>query len=83
MSCEEESISTTTECRLIREPHRPRVDGSCPKDHERISSSFLVPVCLPIVPSSYQCLPKDPRLCVKQRPLMTTYAPLNLAYPSP
>lgn len=79
--CEDESISTLTECRIVREPKRPNADGSCPEKYEKIEG-FLLPTCLPIVPSSYTCYKDDPRLCVRPRPIMTsTYPPLEIAYP--
>lgn len=79
--CEDESLSTPTECRLTRKPKRPNADGSCPEDYEKIEG-FLLPTCLPIVPSSYQCYQNDPRLCYRPRLPTTTYPPLDIAYPT-
>jgi hypothetical protein len=82
-ACEDETISTTMECRLTRKPRRPNADGSCPENYEKIEG-FLLPTCLPIVPSSYQCYPNDPRLCFRPRTMitLTTYPPLDIAYPN-
>lgn len=77
--CEDESISTPDECRITRKPVRPNADGSCPPGHEKMEG-FLVPTCLPPPPANYQCLPSDPRLCLRPRP---THPPLSSAYPMP
>lgn len=81
MSCEDESISTPTECRLLRQPKRPNADGTCPENYEKIEG-FLLPTCLPVPPSSYKCLTKDPRLCARPR-IISSYPPIDLAYPMP
>lgn len=80
MSCEDEAVSTPTECRFVREPTQPNADGSCPSNYEKITG-FLRPACLPIAPSSYTCLSGDPRLCTRPRRMPTTYPPLTDAYP--
>lgn len=81
--CEDETISTDTECRLVRQPKRPNADGSCPEKYEKVEG-FLLPTCLPTPPFSYQCYKDDPRLCYRPRvPIITsTYPPLETAYPA-
>lgn len=82
LSCEDETLSTPTECRLVRPPLRPDASGMCPPTHEKIQGKpFLLPTCLPIVPPIYFCDAQDPRLCVRPR-MVSTYPPLDLAYPS-
>lgn len=79
-SCEDESISTPTECRFTRKPRRPMADGTCPEGYEK-QEGFLLPTCLPVPPAGYTCFKDDPRLCVRPRTFFTTYAPLETAYP--
>lgn len=77
--CEDESLSTSTECRYLRQPKRPHADGSCPNGYEKIEG-FLIPTCMPILASSYVCRKEDPRLCMRPR-MFTTYSPIESAYP--
>lgn len=81
--CEDESLSTPTECRLLRQPKRPNADGTCPENYEKIEG-FLMPTCLPLPPASYHCLSADPRLCARPRIMMSSsYPPMYSAYPMP
>lgn len=81
-SCEDEALSTRSECRLVRSPLRPDASGVCPPTHEKIQGKpFLMPTCLPIVPPGYRCDVQDPRLCVRPR-VVSTYPPLHMAYPT-
>ena len=87
-SCENESLSTPTECHLVREPLRPNADGSCPLDYEKIQGEkFFIPTCLRKYPN-YMCDINDPRLCIRPRQEIqtlypTTYPTLQTAYPTP
>lgn len=81
-ACEDESISTPTECRLTRKPRRPMADGTCPEGYIK-QEGFLLPTCLPIPPIQYTCFKDDPRLCVRPRSIVSTYPPIEVAYPTP
>lgn len=80
-TCEDESLSTPTECRMTRKPRRPMADGTCPDGYEK-QEGFLLPTCLPVILPEYTCFKEDPRLCTRPRKFFTTYAPMEVVYPS-